>query len=135
MDKLPFIPNQLYNRRGDIHAMYGGKRQSDICPSGTYPYIFIFSGKSRKQHRYEDGCDNPNVFTYTGEGQSGDMNFTRGNLALKDHLKNGKRVFLFQSESSGYVKFISELSFYDVDYFETKDASGTTRIGIKFFFA
>jgi hypothetical protein len=115
--------------------MYGGNWQSGICPSSTYPYIFIFSGKSGKQHGYEDGWDNPNVFTYTGEGQSGDMNFTRGNLALKDHLKNGKRVFLFQSESSGYVKFISELSFYDVDYFETKDTNGLTRIGIKFFFA
>lgn len=135
MNKLPFIPNQIYNRRGDIHAMYGGNWQSGICPSANYPYIFIFSGKSGKQHGYEDGWDNPNVFTYTGEGQSGDMNFTRGNLALKDHIKNGKRVFLFQSESSGYVKFISELSFYDVDYFETKDTSGVIRIGIKFFFA
>jgi hypothetical protein len=48
------------------------------------------------------------------------MNFTRGNLALKDHLKNGKRVFLFQSETRGYVKFISELSFYDVDYFKLR---------------
>ncbi|MGO4819059.1 HNH endonuclease [Flavobacterium sp. W22_SRS_FP1] len=62
------------------------------------------------------------------------MKFTRGNLALKDHLKNGKRVFLFESESKGLVRFKSELEFYDVDYFETKDTSGTNRIGIKFFF-
>ncbi len=134
-DKLPFIPEQIYNRRQDIHAKYGGNWQSGICPSTSFPYIFIFSGKSGAQHGYQDGWDNPNVFTYTGEGQSGDMQFTRGNLALKDHLKNGKRVFLFESESKGFVRFKSELLFYDVDYFETKDTSGSTRIGIKFFFA
>jgi len=132
--KLPFIPEQIYNRRQDIHAKYGGNWQSGICPTSNHNYIFIFSGKSGAQHGYQDGWDNPNIFTYTGEGQSGDMQFTRGNLALKDHIKSGKRVFLFESESRGYVRFKSELEFYDVDYFETKDTSGITRIGIKFFF-
>lgn len=134
MDKLPFIPNQLYNRRNDIHREYGGNWQSGICPSRAYPYIFIFSGKAGEQHGYEDGWDNPNVFTYTGEGQSGDMQFTRGNLALLDHIKNGKRVFLFESQGNGSVRFISEVEYHDVDYFETLDTSGQTRIGIKFFF-
>jgi 5-methylcytosine-specific restriction protein A len=132
--KLPFIPDQIYHRRQDIHALYGGNWQSGICPTSKYNYIFIFSGKSGQQHGYQDGWDNTNVFTYTGEGQSGDMQFTRGNLALKDHIKNGKRVFLFESESRGFVRFKSELEFYDVDYFETKDTTGTTRIGLKFFF-
>ncbi|KAA3620286.1 MAG: HNH endonuclease [Flavobacterium sp.] len=134
MTQLPFIPDQLYNRRADIHAKYGGNWQSGICPSGKFPYIFIFSGKSGKQHGYEDGWDNPNVFTYTGEGQSGDMEFTRGNLALLNHVNDGKRVFLFESEGRGFVKFICEVEYHDVDYFETHDTSGATRIGIKFFF-
>ena len=134
MHQTPFIPDQLYNRRGDIHAIYGGNWQSGICPSSKYPYIFIFSGKSGKQHGYEDGWDNPNVFSYTGEGQSGDMDFTRGNLALKDHLDNGKRVFLFESYSKGFVRFVCEVECFDIDYFETNDTSGTSRIGIKFFF-
>ncbi|MCX6324654.1 MAG: HNH endonuclease, partial [Sphingobacteriales bacterium] len=134
MDKIPFIPNQIYNRRADIHAVYGGNWQGGICPSSSYPFIFIFSGKSGHQHGYKDGWDNPNVFTYTGEGQAGDMKFTKGNLALRDHLLNGKRVFLFESHSKGYVKFIGELEFFDVDFFETHDTSGSKRIGIKFFF-
>jgi hypothetical protein len=134
MGKLPFIPNQLYNRRADIHAVYGGNWQSGICPSANYPYIFIFSGKSGQQHGYKDGWDNPNVFTYTGEGQAGDMKFTKGNLALRDHLQNEKRVFLFESERKGFVKFIGEAEFFDADYFETHDTAGSTRLGIKFFF-
>jgi hypothetical protein len=131
---LPFIPNHIYNRRTDIHAIYGGNWQSGISPSANFPYIFIFSGKTGKQHGYMDGWDNPNIFTYTGEGQSGDMNFTKGNLALYEHLKNGKRVFLFEFERKGFVKFISEVEFFDADYFETHDTSGALRNGIKFFF-
>lgn len=135
MQQIPFIPNHLYNRRKDIHAIYGGNWQSGICPSSKFPYIFIFSGKSGKQHGYEDGWDNPKVFTYTGEGQSGDMEITRGNLALKDHLSNGKRVFLFKSgESKGFVRFVGEVECFDMDYFEIPDTSGKIRVGIKFFF-
>jgi 5-methylcytosine-specific restriction enzyme A len=134
VEKLPFIPNHLYNRRADIHLHYGGNWQSGICPSAEFPYIFIFSGKAGHQHGYKDGWDNPNIFTYTGEGQKGDMKFIKGNLALRDHLKNGKRVFLFEIESKGYVRFISEVEFFDVDYFETHDTKGDIRQGIKFFF-
>lgn len=133
MQALPFIPDKVYNRRREIHSQYGGNWQGGICPSSKYPYIFIFSGKSGHQHGYQDGWDNPNVFSYTGEGQSGDMEFTRGNLALNDQKKNGKRVFLFESVSKGFVKFKCEVEVFDADYFETHDNSGATRIGIKFF--
>ncbi len=134
MLQSPFIPNQLYNRRNDIHALYGGNWQSGICPSTSFPFIFIFSGKTGKQHGYRDGWDNPNVFSYTGEGQAGDMSFTKGNLALRDHVKNGKRVFLFESEGKGFVKFASEVEFNDVDFFKTHDTNGKDREAIRFFF-
>jgi 5-methylcytosine-specific restriction enzyme A len=134
LEKSPFIPEQIYNRRNDIHAIYGGNWQGGICPSANHPYIFIFSGKSGHQHGYEDGWDNPSVFSYTGEGQSGDMKFIRGNLALRDHLINGKRVFLFEFFSKGFVRFKCEVEVFDVDYFPTHDTSGDIRSGIKFFF-
>ena len=128
----PFIPNQLY-KRTLIHDEFGGNRQGGISPSAKVPYIFIFTGKSGAQYGYQDWWDNDNIFTYTGEGQVGDMQFIRGNLALKEHLNIGKRVFLFEIEGGGLVKFISEMEFYDADYFETPDINGTNRIGIKFF--
>jgi 5-methylcytosine-specific restriction protein A len=129
---LPFIPNQTY-KRSTIHDQFGGNRQGGIAPSAQFPYIFIFSGKSGSQYGYKDGWDNPNVFTYTGEGQVGDMRFTKGNLALREHGNTGKRIFLFEYERSGFVKFISELEFYDAGYEETKDKNQEIRIGIKFF--
>lgn len=128
-----FIPEFVYHRKW-IHDQFGGNRQSGICPSREFPYIFIFSGSGGKQHGYIDRWDNKDVFEYTGEGQNGDMEFTRGNLALKEHLNNGKRVFLFEYVKKGYVKFVSEMEFYDTGYFETLDTAGHTRLGIKFFF-
>jgi len=130
---LPFIPNKVY-KRSEIHDHYGGNRQSGISPSATNPFILIFSGAQGKKHGYADAWDNPNVFSYTGEGQAGDMNFTKGNLALKDHLQTGKRVFLFEYIKKGIVRFISELEFFDVGFFESPDTSGQMRIAIKFFF-
>ncbi|MHB1921364.1 MAG: HNH endonuclease [Chitinophagaceae bacterium] len=133
MEKSPFIPDVIY-KRSDLHDWYGGNRQAGIAPSAKFPYIFIFSGKSGTQYGYKDGWDNPNIFSYTGEGQVGDMKFVKGNLSLKDHLNNGKRVFLFEYEKPGIVKYISELEFFDIGYFDTPDINKNERVGIKFFF-
>lgn len=128
-----FIEGHIY-KRSVIHDKYGGNRQSGISPSAQSPNIFIFSGSSGSQYGYKDEWLNEEVFSYTGEGQEGDMSFTKGNLALRDSLKNGKQVFLFEYVAKGMVKYVSELKFLDCDYFHTLDVTGTTRIGIKFFF-
>jgi hypothetical protein len=132
LEKLPFIPDQIL-KRTDIHKQFGGNMQSGISPSARFPYIFIFSGKQGKAHGYKDGWDNPNVYSYTGEGQDGDMRYVKGNLALRDHKENGKRIFLFEYQQKGIVKFITELDVFDADYFETIDTKGKLRRGIKFF--
>lgn len=132
IDIFAFISHQEYRRR-DIHLKFGGNPQGGICPSSRYPVIFIFTGETGDQHGYRDMWENENVFSYTGEGQSGDMVFSRGNLALRDHLKEGKRLFLFERTRKGYVRFISEMAFFDCDFFPTTDTSGNLRRGIKFF--
>lgn len=133
MEKLPFIPDQIY-KRSSLHDQFGGNRQGGITPCSQHPYIFIFSGKSGAQYGYMDGWDNENIFSYTGEGQEGDMQFIRGNLALREHVNNGKRVFLFEYHSSGYVQFKTELEIFDFDFFETPDRNLKNRTGIKFIF-
>lgn len=62
------------------------------------------------------------------------MEFTRGNLALRDHVSAGKRVFLFEQTRKGYVSFVSEVNYFDCDYYPTHDTNGDSRQGIKFFF-
>ena len=133
LDTLTFIPGQPI-KRSEIHDQFGGNRQSGISNSANFPYIFIFSGAQGKQYGYKDGWDNPNVFSYTGEGQSGDKQYIKGNLALRDHKKNGRRVFLFEYARPGIVKLVSELVQFDADYFETFDSQKKLRQGIRFFF-
>jgi hypothetical protein len=41
-----FVVGQKYSRAKDIHDKYGGTRQSGISPSGSHPYIFLFTGDS-----------------------------------------------------------------------------------------
>jgi 5-methylcytosine-specific restriction protein A len=128
-----FTLNQIY-KRSALHDKYGGSRQNGISPSAKQPIIFVFTGSGGEQHGYRDIWVNKNVFSYTGEGQIGDMQFTRGNLQLRDHIKLGKRVFLFQNDKRSYVKYVGEMEVFDCDYFETHDTKGDLRIGIKFFF-
>jgi 5-methylcytosine-specific restriction protein A len=128
-----FILNHIY-KRSDIHDKFGGNRQGGISPSANFPYIFIFSGKTGHQHGYKDQWENNDVFSYTGEGQLNDMQFIKGNLALKDHLKNGKRVFLFIQEQKAFVRFDAELELVTIDFFQGPDREGQERTAIKFFF-
>ena len=133
------MPQPLFNvgniyRRSQIHDQYGGNRQSGISVSAENPYIFIFSGQSGHQHGYKDQWENESVFSYTGEGQAGDMQFVRGNLALKEHIEKGKRVFLFIQGQKAFVTFETELELIDFDFFQGIDREGKNRESIKFFF-
>lgn len=132
MPTHPFVIDKIYKRRA-IHDKYGGNRQSGICPSKDFPFIFIFYGSSGEQHGYHDGWDNENMFTYTGHGQKGDMEFVSGNLAIREHKANNKRLLVFESLTKGFVKFVGEVELYNVDFFETPDTYGTMRTAIKFF--
>ena len=124
----------LIYKRSLIHDQYGGTRQGGISVSAYFPFIFIFSGKSGHQHGYKDQWENVNVFSYTGEGQIGDMNFSRGNLAIRDHIKMGRRIFLFTQEVKTFVKFEAELELLECNYFLSLDREGNERVAIKFFF-
>jgi len=128
-----FTQDQVY-KRSAIHDQYGGNRQGGIASSAQHPSIFIFTGKAGQEHGYRDGWDNHEVFSYTGEGQVGDMQFIKGNLALLEHVSNRKTVYLFEQERKAYVKFIAELELFDWDNFDTHDREGNMREAIKFFF-
>lgn len=127
-----FVPGKIY-KRSSIHQEFGGSGWSGISPCARYPYIFIFSVPSGKQHGYKDGWLNEAIYTYTGEGQEGDMQFERNNLALLQHKKNAKRVFLFVGEKKSFVRFEAELEFEDFGYFPAPDSTGRERIAIRFF--
>jgi 5-methylcytosine-specific restriction protein A len=59
--------------------------------------VFLFTGSSGEQHGYADRFEADGTFKYSGEGQVGDMQMLRGNLAIREHARNGKDLLLFQT--------------------------------------
>ncbi|HET9032049.1 MULTISPECIES: HNH endonuclease [Lysobacterales] len=109
---LPFEVGALYNRREQIHGLLGGQRQGGISTPATSPYVILFTGEAGKQHGYHDFWDEENVLHYYGEGQRGDMTFSGGNLAIREHLRSGKRLLLFQMMGHGRpYRFLGEFQF------------------------
>ena len=78
-----FKTGKIYNRKSDLHGLYGGNRQSGITPCAVHPIIFLFSSPIGRIHGYEDKYISDQVYQYCGEGQFGDMEFRRGNLAIR----------------------------------------------------
>lgn len=124
---------ELYSRVKDIHDKFGGSRQSGISPSAQAPYVFIFTGKSGEQFGYEDGWQSESTFLYTGEGQIGDMEFSRGNLAIRDHVKDGKDILLFEmlGKSQPY-RFLGEFACGGWQIDRGPDKNGELRNAIRF---
>ena len=94
---VPFEIGRTYHRQRDIHQIYGGQERGGISTPNGAPYVFLFTGESGGQYGYQDGWRENGVFDYTGEGQSGDMQFIRGNRAIGDHLRDGRDLLLFEA--------------------------------------
>jgi len=129
-----FVVGKRYSRAKDIHDQYGGTRQSGISPSGSHPFIFLFSGDSGETYGYEDGWQKDDgVFLYTGQGQVGDMEFKRGNKAIQNHVADGKQLFLFRAIGKGQpVEFVGEFECASIDFADGPDVNGNRRKTIRF---
>lgn len=108
-----FEPGRIY-ARADLHREWGGstelQRQGGILTPREVPIVVVVTGEAGREFGYEDFWDDEGVFHYFGAGQEGDMEFARGNLALRDHAENGEDVHLFEQEPGGlrYVgQFVS----------------------------
>lgn len=128
-----FEAGAIYNRVRHIHDVYGGQRQGGISTPKTAPLIFLFTGETGDQYGYHDGPRDDGSFAYTGEGQAGDMEFVRGNLAISDHIKDGRDLLLFAKLAQpGYYRFVGAFA---CDGFETAmapDKNGKLRQVITF---
>jgi 5-methylcytosine-specific restriction protein A len=127
----PYEVGRTYNRREDIHGEFGGQQQGGIStPDG--PFVFLFTGEMGEQYGYEDGWSE-GVFLYVGEGQRGDMEFIRGNKALRDHAINGKELLLFEAlKRKGSYRHAGKFACAGWHMRDARDADGTTRRVIVF---
>lgn len=131
---MPFEIGRQYSRLHDIHEVYGGSRQSGISPSSTRPFIFIFTGATGETYGYEDGWqEEDGVYLYSGEGQVGDMEFKRGNRAIRDHVADGRQLLVFQALGKGQpVRFMGEFACASHNYGRGPDREGNARRTIRF---
>jgi len=129
---MPFMLGEVY-RRTDIQDEYGGQQQGRISTPANHPYIFIFSSDSGENYGYQDHWNEDQThFYYTGEGQVGDMEFIRGNRAIRDHSQNGKSIYLFFYVRPAYVQYHGEMNCVDYEIIRTHDRERNTRDAIRF---
>jgi 5-methylcytosine-specific restriction protein A len=117
-----FEPGGIYNRVRDIHDVYGGQRQGGISTPKTAPLIFLFMGETGDQYGYQDGPRDDGTFAYTGEGQVGDMEFVRGNRAIRDHIKNGRDLEALRSP--GNYRFLGYFACDGLEFAMAPDKTG-----------
>jgi 5-methylcytosine-specific restriction protein A len=127
-----FKEQQTYNRRRDIHAVYGGQQQGGICTPSGHPIVVIFTGESGEQHGYADGWTSEGTFRYFGEGQVGDMVFQRGNRAIRDHLLDGKDLLVFKTQGREGVRFLGQFECAGFNFETAPDRESRQRRAIVF---
>jgi 5-methylcytosine-specific restriction protein A len=126
-----FIVGQTYNRRRDIHAPFGGQRQSGIVTPSNSAIVFLFTGRGTR-HGYTDEWSADGTLRYFGEGQTGDMTLTKGNKAIANHAADGKDLLLFEMLGGGQVRFRGPFNCAGYSFEDGKDQGGTIRKAIVF---
>ena len=119
--------------RKELHEQVGGSVQGGICPTAS-GHILLFSDPEHgEEFGYFDGWEG-DTYLYYGQGQDGDMEFSRNNKPLLNHKAEGKRVQLFKG-AKGEVVYegqfeLDELRPYDL--IEDKDINDEERVAIVF---
>lgn len=122
-----FVVGKVYDRWPDINVPFGGSRQSGISPSNRTPAVFLFTGDTGEQYGYRDELKD-GVFSYTGEGQVGDMQLTKGNLSIANHARDGRALHVFKSLGKGKgQEYIGEFTYVNHSFQPGKDREGSVR--------
>ncbi len=129
---LSEIPVGSLWKRSDINHRLGGNPQSGISSAAGKPYILVFTGPAGKRYGYKDGWGEDGFFHLTGEGQVGDMKWTGGNKAIRDHAQNQKILLVFETVKDGRRRFMGPMSY--VGHYEEllPDKNGSPRKAIIF---
>jgi 5-methylcytosine-specific restriction protein A len=126
-----FVQGREYRRR-DLHQQFGGQEQGGISTPLKYPLILLFTGEAGEQYGYADGWTSEGLFFYVGEGQVGDMQFIRGNAAIRNHTDLGKDLHLFSYVKKGVVWYVGQMLCTGYNYQDGPDAQGKRRQMIVF---
>ena len=117
---------------GGLHATYGGQRQRGIITPADHRVILVISGSTGLKYGYADEWDEDGVFHYYGEGQTGDMTFTGGNVAVRDHAAREKELHLFEHVKGKDLRYVGEMICAGYEWRTAPDRTGASRQAIVF---
>jgi 5-methylcytosine-specific restriction protein A len=82
---------------------------------------------------YRDEQHDDGTFIYYGEGQRGDMEFVRGNRAVRDHAAAGRDLHLFRKSPPAHLRYLGQFVCAGVDLVpDIPDVDQTARTAIAF---
>jgi hypothetical protein len=84
--------------REERMKLYGGGKQSGICPSAKTLNVIVYSDPEEGEkfgYKFDGWATDADVFLYTGEGQEGPQSPSSvGNKALLEHKTDGRAIRL-----------------------------------------
>lgn len=128
---LMFVQGRRYKRK-ELHDRFGGQRQGGISTPKNAPLLMLFTWESGREFGYQDGWTDEGVFEYTGEGQRGDMEATRGNAAILNHAKQGRDLHVFEAAGRGSVRYVGQMMCVGFHEREGPDVDGRDRRALVF---
>jgi 5-methylcytosine-specific restriction enzyme A len=129
----PLSVNAVY-RRADLHARFGGSRYCGIVRLKLEPVLLLFHTEEPGQQFYRDGFAQDGLYWYSGEGAVGDMTWTAGNRAVRDHVNLGLDLFFFEraQRKDGLWRFAHIFHYVDHKREGRIDKTGNSRSAIIF---
>jgi len=131
-EKLARQPILTYQQVEDQFGIRISGFGRGINPTDNTVVLISSIGKASGNFVYHDKWTANGDYLYSGEGKTGDQAMTKGNLAIRDAARNGKKIHLFVkfSPQEYYYQGIFEL--VDYTYEDEKDEDGNIRKEYKF---
>jgi len=116
-------------KRADLHSRFGGSRIAGIVPAKHEPLVLLFHTEEPAHQFYRDGFGADGLYWYCGEGTSGDMSWSAGNRAVRDHMQQGRSLMFFERfrRKGGLWRFSFVMQFVRFKEEERPDARGQRR--------
>lgn len=123
----------VYDRRS-IHEEFGGRRTGSISVPIETDSIFLFVKPAGRRRDYHDRWLKSGDLNFYGEGQQGDMQLVRGNLAVRNHFAACRVLHVFEPAGATHLFRYAGKFKYDRHRFRSGDVGvdGTKRRAIQF---
>ena len=131
-EKLARQPILTYQQVEDQFGIRISGFGRGINPTDNTVVLISSIGKASGNFVYHDKWTTDGDYLYSGEGKTGDQTMTKGNLAIRDAARNGKKLHLFVKFSPQEYYYQGVFELVDYTYEDEKDEDGKIRKEYKF---